>query len=96
MEVIRSKIEFTYEPIKDIFEEISNIVYSNTENIFLETIKLMNDNEITESWNIAVENDVNLNEEDKSTIKNSPCVMGYFSSRISQKTRIFCGGTHDF
>ena len=76
LEVIRSKIEFTYEPIKDIFEEISNIVYSNTENIFLETIKLMNDNEITESWNIAVENDVNLNEEDKSTIKMFGKLLG--------------------
>lgn len=41
LEVLKSKIEFTYEPIKDIFLEISKIVYANEENIFKGTLKCM-------------------------------------------------------
>lgn len=76
LEVLRSKIEFTYEPIKDIFQEISKIVYENEENIFEKTLQLMEENGITESWNQAVEKDINLKEEDKSTIKMFGKLLG--------------------
>ena len=39
--MFKSKIEFTYEPIKNIFEEISKIIYKDDENIFL--LSLQND-----------------------------------------------------
>lgn len=76
LEVLKSKIEFTYEPIKDIFCEISKIVYSNEENIFQETLKLLKKNELSQSWNIAVEESINLNQEDKSTIKMFGKLLG--------------------
>ena len=69
LEVLKSKIEFTYEPIKDIFEEISKIVYSEKQNIFQETLKNMNNHNVTDSWNKAIEEEARLVEEDKNTIK---------------------------
>lgn len=69
LEVLKSKIEFTYEPIKDIFEEISKIVYSERKNIFQETLKNMNYYNVTDSWNKAIEEESRLAEEDKNTIK---------------------------
>lgn len=76
LEAIKSKIEFTYEPIKDIFNDISKMIYSNKENIFKKTVELMNENEITESWNMALDKNVNLNNEDKSTIKMFGKLLG--------------------
>ena len=53
----KSKIEFTYEPIKDIFEDISKVQYQDEENIF----KSFNENldytqDVTNVWNEAVQN----------------------------------------
>ena len=46
--MFKSKIEFTYEPIKNIFEDISKIIYEKEENIFLNSIR--NEKEISSSW----------------------------------------------
>lgn len=76
LEMLKSKIEFTYEPIKDIFEEISKIVYKNEKNIFLDTTKMMKNYQITDSWNMAVEENKFLISEDKSTIKMFGKLLG--------------------
>ncbi len=76
LEVLKSKIEFTYEPIQDIFQEISNIVYANQANIFQETVKNIGKFGVTESWTRAVEKNADLNEEDKSTIKMFGKLLG--------------------
>lgn len=76
LEVLKSKIEFTYEPIKDIFVEISKIVYANEQNIFSQTLINMEQNDITQSWNMAVEKNSNLEKEDKSTIKMFGKLLG--------------------
>ncbi len=76
LEVLKSKIEFTYEPIRDIFEEISKIVYANQENIFEQTLQNMEQQNVTESWNQAVQKNINLNEEDKSTIQMFGKLLG--------------------
>ena len=34
LNIFRSKIEFTYEPIRDIFYEISKVIYLGEDNIF--------------------------------------------------------------
>lgn len=55
LSIFRSKIEFTYEPIKDIFEEISKVIYQDNENIF----KFFCESKIqdvTIAWNEAVQN----------------------------------------
>lgn len=76
LEVLRSKIEFTYEPIKEVFEEISKIVYEGNANIFEKTLQKMESYGVTESWNRAVEENINLKEEDKSTIKMFGKLLG--------------------
>ncbi len=74
--VLKSKMEFTYEPIKEIFLEISKIVFLKEVNVFLETVNGMEAYGLTESWNRAVEKNVNLNDEDKSTIKMFGKLLG--------------------
>lgn len=76
LEVLKSKIEFTYEPIKDIFQEISKIVYAGEENIFAETLENISQCGVTESWNKATQKNRNLNEEDKSTIQMFGKLLG--------------------
>ena len=51
--MFKTKIEFTHEPIKNIFEEISKVIYKDEENIFLYTIK--NQRNIYVSWNEGVD-----------------------------------------
>ncbi len=74
--MLKSKIEFTYEPIKDIFSEISKVVYADQENIFQESLKQIDQSGITQSWNKAVEKNINLNDEDKATIKMFGKLLG--------------------
>jgi len=76
LEVFRSKIEFTYEPIRDIFCEISKIIYEETENIFKNTVKFMDKYDVNNSWNMAVDTNVWLKNEDKSTIKMFGKLLG--------------------
>lgn len=76
LEVLKSKIEFTYEPIKEIFLEISKIVYSNEENVFKKTINLMDNYSLQESWSISIDEENKLNNEDKNTIKMFGKLLG--------------------
>ena len=47
--MFKTKIEFTYEPIKNIFEEISKTIYLEDKNIFKLTIE--GEEEINQAWN---------------------------------------------
>lgn len=68
LNVFRSKIEFTYEPIKDIFEEISKVVYQDNENIFKDFCESKNE-DVTLSWNEAVQNSkLDFKKEDKEVL----------------------------
>ena len=73
--MFKSKIEFTFEPIKSIFEDISKIVYENKENIFFNSIKDIKN--LSKSWNnstIEIKN--GLNNEDKEIIKMFGKMLG--------------------
>ncbi len=73
--MFKSKIEFTYEPLKNIFEDISNIIYSNKDNIFELTIK--KDKEIYTAWCESIDELKNgLNSEDKEIIKMLGKLLG--------------------
>ena len=37
--MFKSKLEFTYEPIKNIFEDISKVVYGKEDNIFQKVVR---------------------------------------------------------
>ncbi len=73
--MFKSKIEFTYEPLKSIFEDISKVIYKDNENIFYLTIK--KDNDINSSWCEAInEINNNLDNEDKEVIKMLGKLLG--------------------
>ena len=55
----KSKIEFTYEPIREIFWEISHIIYKDQENIFKSFCLIIGDKDTGIAWNEAVENSQN-------------------------------------
>ena len=76
LEMLKSKIEFTYEPIKDIFEEISKVIYSRKENIFVNTVNFMNEKSVNDSWILAVEKESSFTDEDKSIIKMFGKLLG--------------------
>lgn len=77
LNMFKTKIEFTYEPIKDIFEEISTIIYKNKNNIFQNTIKHVSDENISISWYESVadiKNDFTI--EDKEILKTLGKLLG--------------------
>lgn len=65
----KSKIEFTYEPIDEVFKQISKSVYLHKDNIFLKTIDNLKNTDINTSWNNAVDEDIYFNNEDKDVLK---------------------------
>ena len=73
--MFKSKIEFTYEPLKSVFEDISNIIYKNKENIFYLTIQ--KDRNICDAWIEATDSVKNsLNLEDRQIIKMLGKLLG--------------------
>ena len=71
----KSKIEFTYEPIKNIFEDISKVIYKDKKNIFSLVIK--KDKDIYSSWCEAINEVKNdLDTEDKQIIKMFGKLLG--------------------
>ena len=73
--MFKSKIEFTHEPLKNIFSEISNVIYSGKENIFGQTILI--DKNIYDSWCEAINKNKNsLLKEDKEIIKMMGKLLG--------------------
>ena len=67
--IFKSKIEFTYEPVKEIFGEISRIIYENKENIFSRFIE-------NDDWNLSVELQNNITKEDKEVLKGFGKMLG--------------------
>lgn len=73
--MFKSKIEFTYEPLKNIFQDISKVIYKNEKNIFEEAIK--SDEEIYISWSNAIDNfKGSFNVEDREIIKMFGKLLG--------------------
>lgn len=73
--MFKTKIEFTYEPLKSIFSDISKVIYENKENIFLNTIN--KNKNIYEAWSESI-NDIknNLLDEDKEIIRMMGKLLG--------------------
>ena len=73
--MFKTEIEFTYEPLKSIFSDISKVIYENKENIFLNTIN--KNKNIYEAWSESI-NDIknNLLDEDKEIIRMLGQLLG--------------------
>lgn len=78
--ILESKIRFTYEPIGDIFEEISILFESNKiSSIFLDAKKYMKTLDFKSSWDKSIDNNrkcFDLTNEDISTIKKLGNMLG--------------------
>lgn len=73
----RSKIEFTYEPIKEIFMQISQVIYENKNNVFLKCVGCLENQTIENAWLIAVEEGTkNIKKEDKEILKMFGKLLG--------------------
>ena len=67
--VFKSKLEFTYEPVNEIFVEISRIVYENEDNIFQRYIE-------SNDWNMAVDMQKYFETDDKEVAKGLGKMLG--------------------
>lgn len=71
------KIKFTYEPVPDVFEEISHKVKDNIGEIFQNSSKTMENESAGVAWEKAVEEaNSNFTKEDKDIIKGLAKMLG--------------------
>ena len=77
LNIFKSKIKFTYQPIPEIFEEISNNSNRNISNIFKSSRENMENLSAEEAWIKAIEESKNnLTKEDKNTLKMLSKLLG--------------------
>lgn len=70
LNVFKSKIKFTYEPIPQIFEEISKNTSANISKLFTKAKEKMKTKTSSEAWEESIEEfSGNINQEDKQAIK---------------------------
>ena len=70
LNIFKSKIKFTYEPIPEIFGEISKNTNYNISKLFKQAKENMQNETAALAWEIAVDKfSGNLNKEDKQVIK---------------------------
>lgn len=72
--MFKSKLEFTYEPIKNIFEDISKVIYREKDNIFIKVVSSKED--IFTSWKNAVKSEKYFTQEDKEIIEMIGKLLG--------------------
>ena len=77
LNIFKTKIKYTYEPIPDIFSEIATNFSGNISNVFRKSSEEMINNNAGESWKIAIDNVyTNLNKEDKDVLKSLSKQLG--------------------
>lgn len=70
LNIFKSKIKFTYEPIPEIFQEISKNINYNISKLFNKATDNMQDETASLAWEKAIDEfSGNLNKEDKQAIK---------------------------
>lgn len=76
---LEAKIKFTYEPIPEIFNQISKNLENNISKIFNKASEYIGENTTKEAWDKAIEElipELNLNNEDIKIIKNLGNLLG--------------------
>ena len=87
LNIFKTKIRYTYEPLPEIFTEISNTVDSNISKVFKIAYKKMENCDAGEAWNLALKmEDLNINDEDKLVLRNLSKLLGMtdLEGQISQ------------
>ena len=79
LNILETKMKYTYEPIAEIFKEIVDGRNSNISNIFKNAVSNMYHYSAGDAWTIALDNTTtNLNKEDISVLKNLNKLLGAF------------------
>ena len=77
LNILKTKIKFTYEPIPEIFFEIAENSNRNISQIFIKAKENMNEISAGEAWEKAVEEtECNLNDEAKKIVKTLSKLLG--------------------
>ena len=77
LNMFKTKIKFTYEPIPEIFREISESIDTKPGLVFKFASSNMKLLTAGDAWNRAVDTNIlNINEEDKSVLKNLSKLLG--------------------
>ena len=77
LNILESKIKFTYEPLVEIFNGISKMVSKNVSQIFVQAVTYLKETDAENAWNRSVESaNTNLNKEDKDNIKSLGKMLG--------------------
>ena len=77
LNMFKTKIKFTYEPIPDIFEQISKNTNSNISNVFGVASDKMKVLDAGEAWNLALNmEELNINDEDRLALSNLSKLLG--------------------
>ena len=77
LNVMKTKIKFTYEPLAEIFRQISNNNESNVEKIFGQMANQITYYQTREVWeNCIQEADISINQEDKDILKKLGKLLG--------------------
>ena len=87
LNILKTKIKFTYEPIPEIFKEISENTNKNIGNIFANAKERMNTTTANIAWKQAIDESItNLKDEDKQILKTLSKLLGQTDSegQISQ------------
>lgn len=78
LNIFKTKIKFTYEPIPEIFEEISKNTNYNISKLFKNTIENMQYETASLAWDKAIDEFLgNLKKEDKQAIKTLSKLLRY-------------------
>ena len=81
LNILKTKIRFTYEPIPEIFTEIAQNTTRNIKNIFVNAKEKMKESTAETAWQESVdEANANLNNEDKRAIKTLAKLLGQTDS----------------
>lgn len=88
LNIFKNKIKFTYSPIGEIFEEISqNTAIKNIEEIFVRAKNNMNTQTAGDAWNKALEEvNTNMKEEDIKKLKSLSKMLRQFRCRRTSKS----------
>lgn len=77
LNMFKTKIKFTYEPIPEIFKEISETMNTRTGRVFEIASCNMKLLAAGEAWDMAIDTDIlEINEEDKKILKNLSKLLG--------------------
>ncbi len=87
LNILKNKIKFTYEPIPEIFEEISSTSNKNIGNIFKSAKIKMNNSNANIAWQESIQESTNnLTQEDKNVLMSLSKLLGQtdIEGQISQ------------